>query len=193
MTRKQGDDRIIKKYPNRRLYDTQTSAYITLLDVKQLVLEQALFKVVDAKSGEDLTRSILLQIILEEEGGGMPMFSSPMLSQMIRFYGHAMQGMMGSYLEKNMQTFIDMQSAFAEQMKVGGEGGVGANPLNPEHWAQFLSPQAPLVQNAMNGYIEQSRELFAQMQARLSEQSQGLFGAFPYAPAKSTRQSEDKS
>ena len=92
--------RLIKKYPNRRLYDTRTSAYITLADVKQLVLENEEFKVVDAKSQEDLTRSILLQIILEEEAGGAPLFSSQMLAQIIRFYGHAMQGMMGVYLEK---------------------------------------------------------------------------------------------
>jgi len=98
--------RLIKKYPNRRLYDTQTSTYITLADVKQLVLENESFKVVDAKSAEDLTRSILLQIILEEESGGVPMFSSTMLAQVIRFYGHAMQGMMGSYLEKNIQVFM---------------------------------------------------------------------------------------
>ena len=91
--------RLIKKYPNRRLYDTQTSTYITLTDVKQLVLDQEVFKVVDAKSHEDLTRSILLQIILEEESGGVPMFSSTMLAQVIRFYGHAMQSVMGSYLE----------------------------------------------------------------------------------------------
>jgi polyhydroxyalkanoate synthesis repressor PhaR len=90
--------RLIKKYPNRRLYDTQTSAYITLGDVKTLVMEQSSFQVVDAKSGEDLTRSILLQIILDEESGGVPMFSSQMLAQIIRFYGHTMQGMMGSYL-----------------------------------------------------------------------------------------------
>ena len=101
--------RLIKKYPNRRLYDTRTSAYITLADVKQLVLEHEAFAVVDAKSGEDLTRSILLQIILEEEAGGAPLFSSDMLSQIIRFYGHAMQGLMGGYLEKNMQTLMEMQ------------------------------------------------------------------------------------
>ena len=101
--------RLIKKYPNRRLYDTQTSTYITLADVKQLVLKSELFKVVDAKSAEDLTRSILLQIILEEESGGIPMFSSVMLAQVIRFYGHAMQGMMGGYIEKNMQTLMDLQ------------------------------------------------------------------------------------
>src|SRR5207253_149138 len=85
--------RIIKKYPNRRLYDTETSAYITLAEVKDLVLQYKDFQVQDAKSGEDLTRAILLQIILEEESGGVPMFSSDMLANIIRYYGHAMQGL----------------------------------------------------------------------------------------------------
>ena len=107
--------RILKKYPNRRLYDTRTSAYITLADVKKMVLDGEAFEVHDAKTDEDLTRSILLQIILEEESGGMPMFSSQMLAQIIRFYGHAMQGVMGSYLEKNLQTLAEMQGRFAEQ------------------------------------------------------------------------------
>ena len=96
--------RMIKKYPNRRLYDTKTSAYITLGDVKELVLKYEVFQVVDAKTNEDLTRSILLQIILEEESGGMPMFSSELLSGFIRFYGSTMQGMLGKYLENNMRT-----------------------------------------------------------------------------------------
>src|SRR6187397_1481953 len=79
--------RLIKKYPNRRLYDTKTSSYITLADVKQMVLKNEDFQVLDAKTNEDLSRQILLQIILEEESGGMPMFSSDLLSQMIRSYG----------------------------------------------------------------------------------------------------------
>ncbi len=95
--------RVLKKYPNRRLYDTQTSSYITLADVKKMVLGGEDFEVRDAKSGDESTRSILLQIILEEEMGGMPMFSTPLLAQIIRFYGHAMQGLMGAYLEKNLQ------------------------------------------------------------------------------------------
>src|SRR5882762_1493363 len=99
--------RILKKYPNRRLYDTRTSAYITLADVKKMVLEGDPFEVRDAKSGDELTRSILLQIILEEETGGVPMFSTQMLAQIIRFYGHAMQGFMGSYLEKNLQALSE--------------------------------------------------------------------------------------
>ena len=102
-------ERVIKKYPNRRLYDTDTSAYITLAEIKQLVMDSEVFCVRDAKSGDDLTRSILLQIILEEEANGSPMFTAPVLSNIIRFYGHAMQGLMGGYLEKNMQALIDMQ------------------------------------------------------------------------------------
>src|SRR6185436_6285386 len=90
--------RVLKKYPNRRLYDTQTSSYITLADVKTMVLTGQDFVVRDAKTGDDLTRAILLQIILEEENGSVPMFSSQMLAQIIRFYGHAMQGVMGTYL-----------------------------------------------------------------------------------------------
>lgn len=106
--------RVIKKYPNRRLYDTDTSTYITLAEIKQLVMDSEAFSVVDAKSGEDITRSILLQIILEEEANGSPMFTTPVLSHIIRFYGHAMQGMMGGYLEKNMQALMDMQAPMVQ-------------------------------------------------------------------------------
>ncbi len=108
-TKRVGDERLIKKYPNRRLYDTQTSTYVTLADIKQLVMASESFKVLDAKTDEDLTRSILLQIILEEEACGVPIFSTQMLQQMIRFYGHSMQGLMGSHLERTMQSFMYMQ------------------------------------------------------------------------------------
>jgi polyhydroxyalkanoate synthesis repressor PhaR len=113
-------ERVIKKYPNRRLYDTDTSSYITLTEIKQLVMESEPFVVRDAKTGDDLTRSILLQIILEEESQGSPMFTAPVLSNIIRFYGHAMQGFMGGYLEKNMQALIDMQAPMVK-------GVMGAN------------------------------------------------------------------
>ncbi|ARV20930.1 hypothetical protein AEP_04015 [Curvibacter sp. AEP1-3] len=106
--------RVIKKYPNRRLYDTDTSTYITLAEIKQLVMDSEIFAVVDAKTGDDLTRSILLQIILEEEANGSPMFTTPVLSNIIRFYGHAMQGMMGGYLEKNMQALMEMQAPMVQ-------------------------------------------------------------------------------
>jgi len=171
--------RLIKKYPNRRLYDTQTSTYITLADVKQLVLQHEDFQVIDAKSGSDLTRSILLQIILEEESGGVPMFSSTMLAQIIRFYGHAMQGIMGSYLEKNIQAFMEIQDRVAEQSKsLYG----GANQFGPEAWAQFMNVQTPMMQNMMNNYIEQSKNLFVQMQDQMQDQARNMFSTFPFTP-----------
>ena len=165
--------RVLKKYPNRRLYDTQTSSYITLADVKQMVMTAQDFVVRDAKSGEDLTRSILLQIILEEETGGMPIFSTQMLSQLIRFYGHTMQGMMGSYLEKNLQTFTDIQARLAEQSK----GLYDPKTLSPELWAQFLQGQAPVVQGLMGNYLEQSKTMFLQMQEQMAKQAETLFPA----------------
>lgn len=168
--------RLIKKYPNRRLYDTATSSYITLADVKKLVLEQIPFRVVDAKSNEDLTRSILLQIILEEESGGVPMFSSSMLSQIIRFYGHAMQGMMGAYLEKNIQAFIEIQNKLTEQSKNLYEG----NALNPEVWSQFMNMQAPMMQGMMTSYIEQSKNMFVQMQEQMQNQAKTMFSSFNF-------------
>ena len=170
--------RLIKKYPNRRLYDTKTSTYITLSDVKQLVLDHELFKVVDAKSGDDLTRSILLQIILEEESGGVPMFSSTMLAQVIRFYGHAMQGIMGSYLEKNIQAFMEIQDRVADQSK----GLYGANQFGPETWTQFMNVQTPMMQNMMNSYVEQSKNLFVQMQDKMQDQTRSMFSTFPFSP-----------
>ena len=182
--------RLIKKYPNRRLYDTQTSTYITLSDVKQLVLDHELFKVVDAKSGDDLTRSILLQIILEEESGGVPMFSSTMLAQVIRFYGHAMQGIMGSYLEKNIQSFMEIQDRVADQSK----GVYGANQFGPETWTQFMNVQTPMMQNMMNSYVEQSKNLFVQMQDKMQDQTRTIFSTFPFGPQGAPgAKNEDKS
>jgi len=173
--------RVLKKYPNRRLYDTQTSSYITLADVKQMVLGADDFVVRDAKTGEDLTRSILLQIILEEETGGVPMFSSQMLAQIIRFYGHAMQGMMGSYLEKNLQTFTDIQARLAEQSK----GAFDPKVLSPELWTQFLNGQAPVMQGLMGNYLEQSKNMFLQMQEQMTKQAEALFPGMPgFTPPK---------
>lgn len=145
--------RTLKKYPNRRLYDTLNSSYITLADVKRMVLAGEDFEVRDAKTGEDLTRSILLQIILEEESGGVPMFSATMLANIIRFYGHSMQGAMGSMLERNLQAFAEVQS-------------------------QLVTGQAPLMQNLMGSYLEQSRTMFEKMQEQMV-QAGAIFPGFP--------------
>jgi polyhydroxyalkanoate synthesis regulator protein len=98
-----------------------------------------------------------------------------MLSQIIRFYGHAMQGMMGSYLEKNLQTFTDIQGRLAEQSK----GLYDPKAQSPEMWAQFLNGQAPMVQNLMGNYLEQSGHMFVQMQEQMAQQAKTLFPALP--------------
>lgn len=170
--------RVLKKYPNRRLYDTRTSSYITLADVKKMVLSSEAFEVRDAKTGEDLTRSILLQIILEEETGGVPMFSTDMLGNLIRFYGHAMQGMMGSYLEKNLQAFVEVQARLAEQSKTLYDPKL----YTPEAWAQMMSGQAPLMQGVMGNYLEQSKTVFAQMQEQMLKQASAMFPVVPGFP-----------
>ncbi len=169
--------RLIKKYPNRRLYDTQTSSYITLADVKNLVLEREDFQVVDAKTNEDLTRSILLQIILEEEAGGAPMFTSDLLSHMIRFYGNATQGMMGKYLESNIKAFAEMQAKLQEQTRaMYGENST----VSQEMWAQFLNFQGPALQSFMGAYIEQSKQMFEKMQMQIENQTKNIFSGFPF-------------
>ena len=153
---------------------------ITLSDVKQLVLDQEEFKVVDAKSSDDLTRQILMQIILEEEQEGQPMFTPPVLSQIIRSYGNAMQGMMGSYLEKNIQAFIDIQSKLQEQSKAFYD----TNKIGPDMWAQFVNMQAPMLQSMMSSYIEQSKDLFMQMQENMSKQARSMFTGFQFPAEK---------
>ncbi len=108
--------RIIKKYPNRRLYDTEISKYITLDDVKQLVLDGIAFSVTDVKTEEDLTRSILLQIISEQEHNGEPLLSTESLTQLIRFYGNSYQNVFSSYLEKSLEIFTAQQREFQERL-----------------------------------------------------------------------------
>ena len=139
--------RIIKKYPNRRLYDTEISSYITIEDVRQLILDGESFEVRDAKSGEDLTRSVLLQIIAEQEQDGEPMLSTRMLSQLIRFYGDSLQGFMGNYLERSMQVFLDQQQQFRQQM---------GNLLGQTPWAM------------MNQLTERNMEMWKEFQKNLT-------------------------
>ena len=167
--------RIIKKYPNRRLYDTETSAYITLAEVKQFVLAHENFKVQDARSGEDLTRSILLQIILEEESGGVPMFSSDMLANIIRYYGHSMQGLMGSYLERSIGAFHEAQKKFQEQSSTL----YGTVPtFRPDAWTPLM-PGATAA-NPMGDFLEKSAASVIGMQEELRKQAMQMFSTFPY-------------
>lgn len=141
------DIRIIKKYPNRRLYDTEISSYITIEDVRQLIVDGEEFEVVDAKSGADLTRQVLLQIISEHEQEGTPILSTELLSQIIRFYGDSMQGFMGTYLDRSMQTFLEQQDQFRKQM-----GGL----LDQTPWA------------LMNKLTERNMEMWQEFQQNLT-------------------------
>lgn len=134
--------RVIKKYPNRRLYDTEISSYITIEDVRQLIVDGEEFEVVDAKSGADLTRQVLLQIISEHEQDGTPILSTELLSQIIRFYGDSLQGFMGTYLERSMHSFLEQQHQLRKQM----DGLVEQTPWammnklterNMEMWQEF--------------------------------------------------------
>ncbi|MEX6502631.1 polyhydroxyalkanoate synthesis repressor PhaR [Pseudomonas zhanjiangensis] len=156
--------RLIKKYPNRRLYDTRTSSHITLSDIRKLVVEQEPFQVVDAKTGEDLTRSILLQIIQEAESDGEPIFSSDMLRGIIRFYG-PFQGMLGSYLENSIKAVADIQAQAGQQ--------------SSQAWSDFMSSQLPMMQKLMGQYVEQSKQLYLN--------TQNLFGMFPGFPGATGR------
>jgi len=140
--------RVIKKYPNRRLYDTEISSYVTLEDVRQLVIDSEHFEVHDAKTGQDITRTVLLQIISEREEAGEPLLSANVLQQLIRFYGDSLQGFMGQYLERSIQLFHEQQHQFRGEL-------------------QSLLGQAPW--NMMKDLTQRNIEMWTQMQ-------DGLFG-----------------
>ncbi|UYZ85248.1 polyhydroxyalkanoate synthesis repressor PhaR [Entomomonas sp. E2T0] len=150
---------LIKKYANRRLYDSHTSTHITLQDIRNYVIEEIPFQVVEAKSGEDITRSILLQIIQDAETDGDPIFSSQALKNIIRFYG-PFQGMLGSYLEKTLESVMEIQK----------QSGMPST----EAWTDFMSSQMPVMQKVMQEYLERTKQLYMN--------TQNMFGLFPNFP-----------
>lgn len=121
------DIRVIKKYPNRRLYDTHVSRYITLEEVRQLVINHVRFRVEDKRSKNDITRTILLQVISEREEDGNPIFSSDLLTHIIRFYGAPMQSSISRYLELSMRLFMEQQQGFSD--KISGLLGQVQEPV----------------------------------------------------------------
>ena len=155
-------NRIIKKYPNRRLSD-----------IKDLVMSQELFHVVDAKTGEDITRTILMQVILEEEAHGQPLFSTQSLLQMIRFYGNSLQGMMAPFLEKNLNQFSDLQNQYLSHcQKLGGLS-------SPENWLSFMNHQSNIeLANPMSVFFESGTQFLEKMKV----QSEGILSNFPFKP-----------
>ena len=161
--------RLIKKYANRRMYDTHTSTHVNVNDIRQLVIDDVPFQVVDAKSGEDLTRSILLQIIQEAENDGEPIFSSDMLKGIIRFYG-PLQGMLGSYLEQSIQTVVDLQTKASVQ--------------SSQAWSEFMRKKAPVSGDLMSDYMEQSKKLY--------QSTQSLFGVFGATSSRKSKEADIK-
>jgi polyhydroxyalkanoate synthesis repressor PhaR len=135
---------------------------VTLSEVKELVINAQDIQVLDSKNGEDLTRSILLQIILEEETAGVPMFSQAALVNIIRFYGQVMHGFMGTYIEKNMQSIMDLQVQMSGHKK----------PLPSETWQSLMAMGTPVAQSLVQAYTESSREAFDKILEQLQEQMQ---------------------
>lgn len=161
---------LIKKYANRRLYDSYTSSHITLQDIRNLVITETPFQVVEAKSGEDITRSILLQIIQEAEADGEPIFSADSLKTIIRFYG-PFQGMLGSYLEKSLASVMEIQKQTGMQ--------------SSEAWTEFMASQVPVMQNVMREYVERTKQLYMN--------SQNMFGLFPNFSQFTANKKEDEN
>jgi polyhydroxyalkanoate synthesis repressor PhaR len=146
------EPRTIKKYPNRRLYDTVESRYITLADIRRLVIDRIDFVVIDKKSQEDITRSILLQVIAEQEHGGEPLLSRDFLSQIIRSYGAALQGMVGSYLEQSLKLFFSQQRDTRDKIKDAGDAdsAQAVNSLAQRNFQRWRSVQDEIYRTLMN-------------------------------------------
>ena len=137
------EPRIIKKYSNRRLYDTERSQYATLADIKQLVMEGEDFIVRDDVSGEDITRQILLQVITEQESGDQPMFTKELLTQMIQFYGGVYQGMFTDYMAKTIEMFTTQQQTYQKQFNdmLNATGFAAASELSQRNFEMLSEMQ----------------------------------------------------
>jgi polyhydroxyalkanoate synthesis repressor PhaR len=171
--KKKFETRIIKKYQNRRLYDTATSTYIILDDIKQIIVDGELVKVIDVKTEKELTRSVLLQIILEEEVNGVPMFSNDFLFQIIRFYGKAFQPSVSPFLEQGVDLFRKMQKQFYEQIRdVYGKDKLSSGV---ELWKDFIQQQTPQIESSLKEYVENSTNVFLKMQEHLQNQTENIF------------------
>lgn len=141
--------RVIKKYPNRRLYDTAESKYVTLHDVRKLVLEGVSFCVIDKKSGDDITRNILLQIIIEQEDEGEPLFTTDVLEQIIGFYGNSVQGVAGDFLGQSLELFQQQQKQFQAQMR----DAVQSNPMSSV-LAEMTKQNVELWKKMQSGFFQ---------------------------------------
>ena len=182
--RRKNDIRLIKKYQNRRLYDTATSTYIILEDIKQIIVEGDMVQVIDVKSNEDVTRGVLLQIILEEEVNGVPMFSNDFLFQIIRFYGKSFQSSLGPFLEQGVDLFKKMQKQFYEQVR--DSYGKERLPAGVELWREFMTQQGPKLEGMIKDYVQNNTNTFLKVQEQLQKQTENMLSymQFPFNMTK---------
>lgn len=178
--------RIIKKYQNRRLYDTETSSYVILEDIKGMILNGDTLKVVDLKTNEDVTRSILLQIVLEEEIKGVPMFSDEFLYQVICFYGKALQPSLSPFLEQGVELFRKMQKKFYEQIR--DANGKDQRSSGVELWKEFMHQHGPLIEEVIRDQVQTSTSVFLKMQEQIQAQTRSIFDYIQF-PFNSKRES----
>ena len=163
--------RIIKKYQNRRLYDTATSTYIILEDIKQMIIEGETITVIDVKTGNSVTRSVLLQIILDEEVNSSPIFRDDFLLQIIRFYGKAFQPAISPFLEQCMDMLKQSQKQFVTQVRNASNGKEQLNH-NLDKWKEYWESNNGNINQNMFEYLTTSTNQFLQMQLNVQEQIQ---------------------
>jgi polyhydroxyalkanoate synthesis repressor PhaR len=160
---------VIKKYANRRLYNTRSSSYITLDHLAKMTRDEIAFKVIDAKTGADITHQILTQIIMDEEAGGEPMLPTSFLRQLIAMYGNSMQALLPGYLEASMDHFRENQV----KLKKAIEDSIGANPLaqlaqrNMEMFKAAATAFVPGAKPAAGDEIAALKAQMAEMQKKL--------------------------
>ena len=170
--------RVLKKYPNRRLYDTRKSVYVTLEDVRQMVLLNESIQVVDSKTGADLTRSVLLQIIAEQESEGHePLLTNRVLQQLIRFYGDSMQGVLSRYIEQSVHTFLQQQELYQRRMR----DVLSASPVKlvQKFADQNLSFWRNLVQKEQRESDEKGQHAAAGSEAQQAESEREIMSPQP--------------
>ncbi|MDD3267347.1 MAG: polyhydroxyalkanoate synthesis repressor PhaR [Burkholderiales bacterium] len=177
--KKTSELRIVKKYQNRRLYDTATSTYIILEDIKQMIIEGDTVKVIDVKSEKEVTRSVLLQIILDEEANATPIFSNDFLLQIIKFYGKAFQPAISPFLEQGIDMLKQTQKKFYTQLKNNPKENTGSNF---EAWKDFWNQSGNTVQQNIFEYLSASTTNFLQMQEQINSQAENIMNImnFPF-------------
>ncbi len=184
MIDKKNSARVIKKYQNRRLYDLMTSTYVVLEDVKQMIMDGEIIQVIDVKSEQDVTRTVLMQVILEEELNGVPIFSNDFLFQVIRFYGKAFQSSLSPFLEQGVDLFRRMQKKFYEEIRdVYGKDKLSSGA---ELWREFMEKQGPELEKSIKNQMQSNASAFLKLQEQLQHQTRQLFDymQFPFTPRK---------